>query len=294
MKKILNIILILLLTLSITGCKKVQETFVEHDNYYSYQNVSYGKHERNILDLNLPKTPTNGLILFIHGGSWVSGDKDGYRGSMEDWTKNMGYATCSINYRYISGKFDCYDMLEDIDNALKKVKKYASLKGLDLTKVLLTGHSAGGHLSLLYAYKMKDQAPIKPVCVVNNCGPTDINDDNYYIGNELSIKLVYLFSNLINKKVTVNNREDRYDDLKKVSPIYYINEDTVPTLTAHGMNDSIVPYSNAVTLHNKLNEYGVENLLIPFPNSDHGLESDEECHQLLNDKMLEYVNKYLK
>ena len=46
---------------------------------YEYRNLSYGSHERQVLDLNIPKENDGeiGLILSIHGGGWVGGDKNG-------------------------------------------------------------------------------------------------------------------------------------------------------------------------------------------------------------------------
>ena len=45
---------------------------------HEYRNLSYGDHERQVLDLNIPKENDGeiGLILFIHGGSFNSGAKE--------------------------------------------------------------------------------------------------------------------------------------------------------------------------------------------------------------------------
>lgn len=296
MKKIiiasLSIILILSIIIS-CGYKKDKSIYYEHDTFYEYKDVQYGNHKRNILDLTLPKSQTNGLILFIHGGSWVSGSKDGYYNDLIMWCKDRGFAACAINYRYTLSSYSYEHILKDIDHALKKVKELAFEKQLDLKNALLTGHSAGGHLSLLYSYYLKDTAPITPSCVVNLSGPTDLTDPNYYKGGP-NIVLSVTFSLLTKRLITFNNHNSKKDVLLKASPITFIDNFTVPTLTAHGVKDSVVPYSNATILHDILNQYNIENMLIPFPNSDHGLESDPDCREMLDAKMFEYANKYLK
>ena len=52
-----------------------------------------------------------------------------------------------MNYRYVSGNVHCIDILKDIDSALAKVKLMAETRGINCTKVMLAGHSAGGHLA---------------------------------------------------------------------------------------------------------------------------------------------------
>lgn len=287
------IIILILLIIMIGGYQKDISVYYEHDTYYEYKNVQYGNHKRNLLDLTLPKTKTEGLILFIHGGSWLTGNKDGYYNDLIMWCKDRGFAACAINYRLMFSSYSYEHILKDIDNALKKVKELGQEKNIEIKNALLTGHSAGGHLSLLYSYLMKESAPIKPACVVNLSGPTDLTDFNYYKG-EPNITISFIFTLLTKRLITFSNHTNRKDILLKASPISYINNFTVPTITAHGVKDSVVPYSNATILHDILNQYNVENILIPFPNSDHGLESDPDCKAMLDEKMLEFACNYLK
>lgn len=266
-------------------------SYTDSKYYYGYYNVSYGNHQRNKLDLTLPKNDTNGLILFIHGGSWMSGDKESYRNNLVDWTINNGFAACAINYRYVTGIYSYDDILEDISKSLMKVKEIASTKNINLTKLLLTGHSAGGHLSLLYAYSKVDNAPIKPCCVVNLSGPTDLNDTNYY--SKSTLKVSFIFSSLTNNFITKSNYFNKDKILNEVSPISFINENTVSTITAHGIKDNVVPYSNATSLHKLLDDNNIDNILIPFINSGHGLENDNDSKNKLDYLMIEYAKKYL-
>lgn len=267
-------------------------------NTYEFRNVSYGTHERQTLDLNIPKDAEGdlGLVLFIHGGAWIAGDKGSYEKGVESTASSFGFAGASLNYRYIGDNVSLHDELDDIQAALQKIKEIGAENGVNINKVLLTGDSAGGHLSLLYAYSRADVSPITPVAVVSNSGPTDLYDDNFYhnnaIGDEESI--ANLFSYGCGQRFAYGERDEAKEALMKVSPVSYVNEKTVPTVINHGMKDSIVPYSNAQTLDKLLTQYGVTHVLNAYPNSDHDLGADEANSDIASDLLIEYCNTYLK
>lgn len=262
-----------------------------------YRELAYGTHERQTLDLNIPKENDGeiGLVLFIHGGGWIGGDKDGYEKSLENVSDIYGFASAAMNYRYVSESTDLGDIMDDIDAALALIKQKGEENGVNINKVLLTGGSAGGHLSLLYGYSRVETAPIKPVAVVDNCGLSDLNDENYYIENGLGgdEQIAELFSWAIGESFTYEERATKYELLEKYSPNYYINENTVPTVINHGMKDNVVPYSNALSLDAKLTEYGVVHVLNAYPESGHGLDSDKENQKKATELFYGYCEEYL-
>jgi len=60
--------------------------------------------------------------------------------------------------------------------------------------------------------------------------------------------------------------------LLKISPSNYLSATSPPTITLHGKQDSLVPYSLSVDLHEKVNEFGVLNLLLGFKLADHVMD----------------------
>ena len=270
---------------------------VNENTDYVFKNLSYGKHERQVLDLRLPEDSDGevGLVLMIHGGAWIAGDKEAYVGGIQTACDELGYAGATINYRYLGKKVTIHDILDDIESALRVIKEKGAAVGIDINKVLLTGDSAGGHLSLLYAYSRSDTAPIKPVAVVSNSGPTNLADENFYINNALGKEetIADLFSRCIGKDFSYAERALYKEELKAVSPLYYVNAQTVPTVINHGMKDSVVPFSNAEALAAKLEECGVKYDFNIFPNSDHDLGSDSENKKIANDLLFSYIKTYL-
>ncbi len=274
---------------------------VSAEDNYVYFNTKYGSHERNTLDLYIPKDKkVVGLVLMIHGGAWIGGSKEGYRGSLEDYAAK-GYAGAAVNYRYICDTVNLDDIMDDIEQAVALVKDIADSHGVEISGFLSTGGSAGGHLALHYAYSRAETSAIPPAAVVSYCGPADLSDEYYYYNEDLQKQnglgdqeyVAQVLGWASGYPHTYATRAQAKDALKFVSPIYYVNENTVPTVINHGMVDDIVPFRNAVDLDAKLTEYGIEHVLNAYPNSGHGLDTDAENMEYAEILLEEYIVKYL-
>ncbi len=243
-----------------------------------FLDLAYGDHERQIYDLALPENGGGGLILFLHGGAWIHGSKDGYRDELDEWCAK-GYAAAAINYRYLAPDTHMDALLDDITAALSAIRSKAAQYGVTLRRVLLTGASAGGHLSLLYAYSKADEAPIRPACVVDYCGPTLLTDEALLSGTPARYppeeQWIELFSNLTGIPYTGDNREEILPRLLRYSPVAHVTERAVPTVVCHGQLDDVVPFSNAVALRDALEANRVEYVFLPMPNAGHGLEQED-------------------
>lgn len=267
-------------------------------NCQTFFDLSYGTHERQVVDLCVPDGASGdlGLVLFIHGGAWIAGDKSSYEGGMNYGASSLGIATASVNYRYISENVDILDILDDIDAALATIKQKGAEVGVNINRVLLTGDSAGGHLSLLYAYARKNTAPIAPVAVVSNSGPTDLYDDNFYHNNALGDEAAIcdLMSKACGQRFSYEARDAAKEALYKVSPIAYVSADCVPTVINHGSADSIVPFSNAQSLDALLTQYGVEHVLNVYQGADHDLGKDDAAKERADELLFGYIDRFLK
>lgn len=259
-------------------------------SYHYFSNIKYGNHNRNVLDLCLPKTDTSGLILFIHGGGWISGDKSDYYYDMHHWCKTEGYATATINHRFANGKdILLKEILQDINLAIEKIIEIAKNYNIELKNVMLCGFSAGAHLALMYAYTTKNYL-IKPIAVAAFSAPIDFTDANY--SNILYAEdILYMISQVTGIEENLN-QVDIYNKLNSASPINFVDS-SVPTIICHGYYDNVVPYSNAQRLDSALTEHNIEHELITFKNSSHSLEFDNELWTVATQKMKLYAKKYL-
>lgn len=265
--------------------------------------IVYGSDKtRQSLDLVLPEqTGETGLILFIHGGAWIYGDKAIYKDVAAQWAKG-GYAAATVNYRYLSDTVHMNDLLDDIDAALAKIKETAAAAGYTVNKVMLAGMSAGAHLSLLYAYARKSSAPITPAAVVSYCGPSDLTRADFLEENSLGdlnamLGLMQKAGGVAITAADYTNKTGTYDAfmaaLRAVSPITYASEG-VPTLFAHGEQDTIVPFAGVKALSDALTAAGVKNDFVSYPNSGHDLDKDPDSANRVYELAVQYAAAYLK
>ena len=261
-------------------------------NYKEFLNLSYGSNSQQTYDLYIPtdKGDTLGLILYIHGGAWTSGDKASYQPVIKNVAANYGYAAASINYRFLAQGVKMQDILDDVHAAVSAICDKAKSEGYTLNKMMTTGMSAGAHLALMYAYNTPSDAKIEPVAVGSQCAPTDLSDPNFYApGMVFQNGYLQLAAAIIGQDVT---DEAIAQYTAPYFPVTYA-ANAVPTIIAHGQKDNLVPYSNAVRLDEALSEHGIAHEFITYPNSGHALENDSDCANRYTQLFMEYAAEYL-
>ena len=337
-------------------------SFVKNGNNYFEElgeinnGKNYPKNERNVYDLYIPlsakekKDKYNRIILFIHGGAWVAGEKEDIEslckiyGSLGFITATMGY-TLLINYE----QANIFRMIDEITAAIKSIKKELIKAGFngDKLEMAISGGSAGGHLSLLYPYGFGKNSPIPIKFIINFCGPSTI-DDYYYIqlknmddtldnidserikkareeGKVIPItefmpdvslkKFLAVLLNLFlgrepyedfeqlydEKNDTIIHSEKYYELFKKINyslPVFYIDENTIPTLNIYGGRDSVVGINQYAYLEDKFVEHKNKNFTLVYSryathisfetDTENGIEKIKE----MNSQILEYAIKY--
>jgi triacylglycerol lipase len=124
------------------------------------RDVSYGPHERNVLDVFT--TPDKGkgkpVVVFIHGGGFSRGAKHSAGSPFYDniglWAASRGLVGVTINYR-LSPQFPYPAGVEDLTSVVSWLKVHAADYGGDPGKIFLWGHSAGGAHAADYIVRAK-------------------------------------------------------------------------------------------------------------------------------------------
>lgn len=263
-----------------------------------YNDVSYGTHERNVMDICFPADAKKnvGAIVYIHGGSWIAGDKQSFNARMQMSSKKIGCISAAINYRYISDSVHCVDLLQDIDKALDKIKSMAETRGLNCDKVMLVGVSAGAHLAMLYSYAKKYSAPITPCAVVSYSGPPNISSQRF-ARCDVSVegqKMSTILSWLSGQEITSNNIASKRSVLYKYSPQKYVNSSAVPTLIVHGAKDDTVSVNDVYDFVAVLKKNDVTYKFVELPDSGHALESDQYILKQSDSIFVDFANMYIK
>ncbi|OYX16459.1 MAG: esterase [Sphingomonadales bacterium 32-67-7] len=114
------------------------------------QTLSYGSDPLQALDLWVPQGAKRApLVLFVHGGGWKRGSKSNAMSrTMPAHMLEQGYAFASIDYRLMP-KNTVEEQASDVAAALAYLLGRAGELGIDPTRVVITGHSAGAHLVAL-------------------------------------------------------------------------------------------------------------------------------------------------
>lgn len=276
------------------------------------ENLAYGNLPDNNFDLYIPakasKEIPQALMLFIHGGSWVGGDKGEEVFACRRYAKE-GYFTATMSYTLAASneKASIMSMLDEIQACITRIKEYTDSLGYHVERMATSGISAGGHLALLYALKCYDQSPIPVVFVAERVGPFDLTklfdvpeDKIDEIARSLKEgkpsknkdeidALIYMTSG---QKMTKHMYTKAIIDslLLTASPVTYVTSRSVPGVFAYGAKDEIVAPVQAHLLQETYKKLNIPHSFFLFPNSNHFLGSDPEH----TDQYIAEVKKYCK
>ncbi|MHB1008426.1 MAG: alpha/beta hydrolase [Propionibacteriaceae bacterium] len=252
--------------------------------------ISYGPSSSQKMDICYPPTrsESTGAFLFIHGGSWASGDKRDFA-SLCGVVARLGYVGATMNYRMFGELATYADMLADIDLALATYSDTAREDGWPLSKVALMGASAGGYLALMYAFTRRPAMPVGFVVALS--APTDFTDPAF-AGSADSATYDQL-STLLGVDLSKDSMDERKAALTSASPAFRVPPGAPPTILAHGAKDSVVPYSNAVHMATQLALAGATYDLLTYPSSDHNLADDPDVSNRFLTLVLAYAARYL-
>ncbi len=269
------------------------------DTYSEHTDIVYGEHERNVMDIYLPQKHADeapyGAILFIHGGSWTQGDKSSEAYMCKEYAKK-GYVTASISYHYIDFSTPVSVNMTDIELSIKKLKSFSEDKGYDVSNLALHGYSSGAHIATLFSYSCPEKSVIPLSFVVNMAGPADFNSDTWNEWDYDKNTGPYLASMLYGmQNIDADTTSEKMQEIiDNVSPVSYINENTIPTICGYAGDgkDGIVPTKNKTITFEALKKNNVPNDCFTFENSNHFLISDPLTRQALYSKVDEYCKTY--
>src|SRR5690606_28595822 len=246
------------------SCEREKENNPNPAAEQTLNNISYGTDARHTMDIFLPANRTassTNVIILIHGGAWIEGDKNDFSGYMSTLKQRLpGYAIFNINYRLAINNQNPFPSQEmDIKQALEFINDKTNEYSISKNFALL-GASAGGHLALLQAYKY--ESPVKIKAVVDFFGPTDL------IGM-YNASLNPLIKPLL-ESVTGGTPSTHNEIYLQSSPIHFITAQSPPTLILQGGMDPIVNASQSVVLKDKLQQAGVHHQYVYYAMEGHG------------------------
>ncbi len=180
MKTIKTSFLLVLCVLFIHACKKAdqwQENLLDSKHSQTLYSISYGSDNRNQMDIALPKNRTTNtpVVVLIHGGAWVMGDKSYFATDIQKFA-DAGIACATINYRFASDKKGLHnaEIVADIRMAVDFISSKSDAWHVSPDRFGIAGHSAGGHSAMMTAYAKNEDGKIK--ACASWAGPIDMID----------------------------------------------------------------------------------------------------------------------
>jgi acetyl esterase/lipase len=264
---------------------------VATDTFTHKEDVIYARKHGTALTLDVfaPKEKAigRGVILCVSGG-WVSDKKmlATYRPVFVPPLLARGYTVFAVLHRS-QPPFTNLDAAEDIEDAVKFVKKHAGEYGVDPARLGVAEMSAGGHLALLQGTATGDGRVAAVGCF---CPPTDFlnyGKDGVSATGE-GLKLVaaafdyHRFAAGKNVHFPVTG-EERVALVKRVSPAYRVSKESAPALILHGDADWLVPIQQSELIVARYKDAGVPFELVVRKGQGHGWPKMSEDVKLIAD-----------
>jgi acetyl esterase/lipase len=256
-----------------------------------YNNDTLQKH---LLDIYLPANAKGKLplVIFIHGGGWLSNDKYADMGYMKKTVAEIvssGFALASIDYRY-STQAVFPAQIQDCNRAVSFLYDNADKYGFDKKRFAVMGFSAGGHLASLLGLSKNNNVEkffmpgtnrsFNIKAVVDFYGPAELilfpgsND-------EKSPESILIGAAPL----------ARPDLAKAASPVTYVDKNDPPFLIIHGEKDELVSTKQSQLLSAWLRVVGVQNELIIVKDAPHyGVMFDTDA---VRNKVMAFLKQQL-
>lgn len=264
---------------------RVESTEPILDIRYSDEPASRGE----LLSLDIYPLTGNDhpVLIFVHGGGWVRGDKSSVNAKPAAFNAR-GFVFVSVNYRLIP-EVDIVQQMTDVARAVAWVKQNIHQYGGDASRLFLMGHSAGAHLVSLLG---TDESYLRTegLGLADLAGIVSLDTQAY--------DMFKLMSNLSPEQGEVYWKTfgDDPEFWKTMSPQWHTEADKniPPFLIAYtGEKQSRVFFSEQFV--KTLQEAGVSSELLPAPEKTHGEINREfgESSDRISQIVFEWLEKLL-
>jgi acetyl esterase/lipase len=266
------------------------------------------------------------VVVWIHGGALITGSKSGVPRNLLDLCRDEGYALVSIDYR-LAPEVKVPDIISDVEDAFRWIREEGPKQAqLDPDKLVVTGGSAGGYLTLMTGIRLKQ----KPRALVAYWGYGDVDGEWYtkpsehyrkstalvskeeaekgvggkvltgseptFDGKARGRYYLYLRQNgLWTKEVTGFDPVTEKAKLDPYCPVRNVTSAYPPTMLVHGTEDTDVPYQLSVNMEQEFIKHKVTQEFVTVHGAGHGLSNgDKKLVAEAHEKALAFIRTHLK
>ena len=210
---------------------------------YKPEEVSFGDHKDQYFLYYEPENVTSGkLVIWIHGGGWNAGNPK-YFDFVGQCFCGQGYRFVSLGYR-LSPKYKYPCQIEDVCNGYTSAVRYLKEKGIDTSKIIVAGPSAGAHLASILCYCREVQeeygADVSDIIgFIGTGGPYSFRDDQ-----SLTVRLL------------LNQLFEKGYDRHRAEPVSLMGRSHIPMLLIQSRHDGLIDFACAEDFAEKAAETG--------------------------------------
>lgn len=188
---------------------------------------------------NWKSTDRRPAFVSIHGGGWTGGDATRMY-STTDHFAQKGFVAISVEYRLLKAGngVTVFDCVEDGRSAVRYIRAHAAELGIDPTRIVANGASAGGHVAVATAqFAMFDAA----------------GEDRSVSAAPNALVLFY---------PVIDTSKEGYGNAKigerwrELSPAHNVRAGLPPTIVFHGTGDTTTPFKGAQLFHHEMRKAG--------------------------------------
>lgn len=239
-----------------------------------------------------PEKPI-GIVVDIHGGGWCIGNPEGGDALNEQTAKNCNVAVISIDYK-LAPENPIHNQINDCAEVLRWVLQNAK-KEFGTEKVILQGNSAGAHLALASALKVKGNGALDPRIVGFNLiyGVYDLSQtpSARQVSDDALILNKHNLAQLYNNSVYRLNSKDLQNP--ELSPLYANLLGLRPALFSVGSADALIDDSTFMTARWQM--AGNKAILDIYPECTHLFDTfPTKIAQLARQRMNNWISELLK
>ena len=210
---------------------------------YIPEKVSYGRdREQYFLYYEPDEILSDKIIVWTHGGGWNAGNPK-FFDYVGQCVCGQGYRFVSLGYR-LSPKYKYPCQIKDVCEAFNSAVRYLKEKGIDVSKIIVAGPSAGAHLTSIMCYSRKVQKKYgvdvsNIIGFIGSGGPYSFREDQ-----GLALKL--LLGQLFRKGY----------DRRKGEPVALMEKSHIPMLLIQSRHDGLLEYACAEDFAARAEELG--------------------------------------
>ncbi len=201
-------------------------------------------------------------VIVVHGGGWDSGDRT-QLAEFNHWLARKGYAVAAVSYR-LAPAFQWPAQRADVLAAIALLKARAPELGLDPTRLVLLGRSAGGQIAQVVGY-VAGEPGLRGV--IGLYAPSDLNFGYAHAREDDVLKSPALMRQYLGG--TPDTARANYDS---ASALLHVTRTSPPSLLLHGELDTLVWHRHSVRLDARLAELGVAHAFVSLPWATHAFE----------------------